>query len=194
VTSDDEILDMVRHAPDLAELLLETCEFDLTRGDHAEPVRLSSRHALEAIAGDASGGTFFLCGERRSTRPVLYASSEGEAGLIGQSLTDALEIMIGLPSWRDCLKFSGGGDLVIMKSAAEHLQRDEFTDQPDIGAARTRLTTALSLDLATVPALLTRLRDAVADTLPDFLLTAETGEEYESLFGSWLPSHNPSWS
>ncbi|MFI6332456.1 hypothetical protein ACIBBG_29625 [Micromonospora chersina] len=192
--SDDELLELVRHDLSLAALLGEVCEFDLTRGDHGEAVRLSSGQALEGIAGDFTGGTFFLCGERRWRRPVLYASSEGQAGLIGHSLTEALEIMIGLPSWWDCLKFSGSGDLVAMQSAAEHLQRDELRDQPDIRAKRVRLATALSLDLVTVPLLLARLRDAVAGTAPDFLLTVETGEEYESLFGPWLPSRNPSWS
>jgi hypothetical protein len=192
VKSDDEILEMVRQDLGLAELLWEVCEFDLTRGDHGEPVRLSSGQALEGIAGDFTGGTFFLCGERRSIRPVLYASSEGQAGLVGHSLAEALEVMIGLPSSWDCLKFSGGGDLVTMQSAAEHLQRDELRDQPELGAKRVQLATALSLDLATTPLLLARLRDAVAT--PDFVLTVETGEEYESLFGPWLPSRNPSWS
>ena len=101
--------------------------------------------------------------------------------------------MIGLPSWWDCLKFSGDGDLVIMQSAAEHLQRDELTDEPELGARRVQLATALSLELPTVPLLLARLRDAVASTAPDFVLTVETGEEYESLFGLSLPSRNPSW-
>lgn len=100
---------MVRQDPGLAELLWEVCEFDLTRDDHGEAVQLSSGQALEGIAGDFTGGTFFLCGEHRSARPVLYASSEGQAGLIGHSLAEALEAMIGLPSWQDCLKFSGGG-------------------------------------------------------------------------------------
>jgi hypothetical protein len=81
-----------------------------------------------------------------------------------------------------------------MQSAADHLQRDQLRDQPEIGARRIQLATALSLDLATVPVLLARLRDAVAGTAPDLLLTAETGDEYESLFGLWLPRHNPSWS
>ncbi|MEU9738874.1 hypothetical protein AB0E12_06740 [Micromonospora chersina] len=192
--SDDELLELVRHDLSLAELLWEVCEFDLTRGDHGETVRLSSGQALEGIAGDFTGGTFFLCGECRSVRPVLYASSEGQAGLIGYSLAEALEVMIGLPSWWDCLKFSGGGDLVSMQSAAEHLQRDELRDQPEVGAKRVQLATALSLDLATVPLLVARLRDAVAGTAPDFLLTVETGGEYGSLFGPWLPSRNPSWS
>jgi pyridoxal/pyridoxine/pyridoxamine kinase len=124
----------------------------------------------------------------------LYASSEGQAGLIGHSLAEALEVMIGLPSWWDCLEFSGGGDLVTMQAAAEHLQHDEMRDQPELGAQRVQLAMALSLDLASVPLLLARLHDAVADTTPDFLLTVETGEEYGSLFGAWLPSRNPAWT
>ncbi|WP_091562610.1 hypothetical protein [Micromonospora pattaloongensis] len=191
---DDEILEMVRQDLGLAELLWKVCEFDVTRGDHGEPVRLSSGHAVEGIAGDFAGGTFFLCGERRSIRPVLYASSEGQAGLIGHSLGEALQVMIGLPSWWDCLKFSGGGDLVTMQCAAEHLQRDELRDQPEVAVQRVQLATALSLGLVNAPLLLTHLRDAVAGTTPDFVLTGETGEEYGSLFGLWLPGRNPCWS
>jgi hypothetical protein len=194
VTSDDAILHSIRLDAGLAELLRGVCEFDLTRGDHVEPVRLSSRLALEGAAGDFAGGTFFLCGERSAVRPVLYASSEGQAGLIGRGLAEALEIMVGLPSWQDCLKFSGGGDLAVMQTAAEDLARDQFRDQPEIGAQRIRVATALSLGLAPVWVLLARLHDAVAGTVPDFvLLTAEPSEEYESLFGDWLPSSNPSW-
>ena len=194
VKGDDELLDTVRQDLSLAELLSEVCEFDLTRSDHGETVRLSSGLAMEGVAGDFEGGTFFLCGKRRLMRPVLYASSEGQAGLIGDSLAEALEVMIGLPSWWDCLKFSGGGDLVTMMSAAEHLQRDELSERPEVAPKRVQLATALSLDLATVPLLLARLRDAVARTAPEFLLTIETGETYEALFGPWLPSRNPSWS
>lgn len=193
VTSDDAILQPIRQDPGLAELMWGVCEFDLMRGDHGERVRLRSGLALEGIAGDFTGGTFFLCGERSVIRPVLYASSEGQAGLIGRSLAEALEIMVGLPSWQDCLKFSGGGDLAFMHAAAEHLARDQLRDQPEIGAQRIRVATALSLGRAPVPVLLTRLHDAVSGTVPDFVLTVETGEEYESLFGSWLPSRNPSW-
>jgi hypothetical protein len=104
---------MVRQDLGLAELLWEVCEFDLSPGNHGESVRLSSGHALEGRAGDFTRGTFFLCAEHRSIRPVLYASSEGQAGLIGHGLAEALEVLVGLPSWRDCLKFfrrRGSGD------------------------------------------------------------------------------------
>ncbi|MGC4815624.1 hypothetical protein ACLQ29_34435 [Micromonospora sp. DT228] len=191
--SENEILELVLQDRILADLLREVCEFDLTRGDYCEHVRVSSGAALKVVAGDFTGGRFFLCGEPRSIRPVLYASSEGQAGLIGRSLAEALQFMVGLPSWWDCLKFSGDGDVVTMNLAAEHLQRDELTDRPGITARRSQLATALSLDLETVPVLVTRLRDVVVGTTPDFVFTDETGE-YESLFGPWHPSRNPSWT
>ncbi|MGX1546074.1 hypothetical protein [Streptomyces adustus] len=191
--SNDEILDSIQRDSALAELLWQVCEFDLSRGDHGEPVRLSSGIALDGVAGDYTGGTFFLCGDRGTARPVLYASSEGQAGLISQSLAEALEIMIGLPSWWDCLKFSGSGDLEVMRTTAVHLGRDELRDEPELGAARVRLAAALDLKLGSVPDLLARLHAAVSATAPDFVLTVKTGDEYESLFGPWLPSRNPTW-
>lgn len=193
VLSDDDILDSIRRDPGLGELLWNVCEFDLSRGDHGEPVRLSSGLALEGVAGDFTGGTFFLCGDRRLARPVLYASSEGQAGLIGQSLAEALEVMVGLPSWWDCLKFSGSGDLEVMRTTAGHLGRDELRNEPETGAQRVRLATALNLELASIPVLIARLHAAVSATTPDFVLTVGTGEAYESLFGPWLPSRNPLW-
>ncbi|SNX62881.1 hypothetical protein SAMN06272735_4673 [Streptomyces sp. TLI_55] len=193
MTSDDDVLDAIRQNPDLAELLWGACEFDPSRADHGEPVRLPSGLALEGVAGDFTGGTFFLCGSRSEARPVLYASSEGQAGLIGQSLAEALGIMVGLPSWWDCLKFSGAGDLAVMRMTADHLVRDERRDEPTITEQRARLATALGLELASVPVLVARLHAAVSATAPDFVLTVETGEEYETLFGPWLPSRNPAW-
>ncbi|UXX97301.1 hypothetical protein N7U49_46495 [Streptomyces sp. AD2-2] len=112
---------------------------------------------------------------------------------MGQNLTEALEIIVGLPSWWDCLKFSGSGDLTVMQMTAEHLRQDELRDQPEVGADRVRLAAALGLELGSVPTLLARLHTAVSATTPDFVLTVEAGEQYESLFGPWLPSRNPSW-
>ncbi|MEW2406748.1 hypothetical protein ACIRA2_20210 [Streptomyces griseoviridis] len=140
----EEVLDSIRRDSDLAEVLWRLCEFDLSRSDPGEPVRLSSGVALEGIAGDYTGGTFFLCGNGK-VRPVLYASSEGQAGLIGNSLTEALEIVVGLPSWWDCLKFSGAGDLAVMRATADHLRDDELRDEP--GKDADRATVAQSTGL-----------------------------------------------
>jgi hypothetical protein len=191
VIRDEEILASIQRDSSLAEVLWRVCEFDLSRNDPGEPVRLSSRAALKGIAGDFTGGTFFLCGDGED-RPVLYASSEGQAGLIGRSLTEALQIMVGLPSWWDCLKFSGTGDLAVMLTTAGHLRDDELRDEPEKDADRATVAQALGLGSEATSTLLGRLHAAVAATVPDFVLTSDAGE-YESLFGPWLPSRNPSW-
>lgn len=123
---------------------------------------------------------------------MLYASSEGQAGLIGDSLTEALEIMVGLPSWWDCLKFSGSGDLAVMRTSADHLRADELRDEPGMDADRATVAETLGLELSAIPVLLARLYAAVSATAPDFVLTSEAGE-YETLFGPWTPSRNPAW-
>jgi hypothetical protein len=192
VARDEEILDSIRRDSDLAEALWRVCEFDLSRSDPGEPVRLSSGVALEGIAGDYTGGTFFLCGDSSEERSVLYAGSEGQAGLIGRSLTEALEIMVGLPSWWDCLNFSGGGDLAVMRTTADHLRNDELRNEPGMDTDRGRVAQALDLELEAMPVLLARLHAAVSAMAPEFVLTSEAGE-YESLLGPWLPSRNPSW-
>ena len=58
-----------------------------------------------------------------------------------------------------------------MRAAAALLERDETAREPDLAQKRTALAAALSLDLATVPVLVTRLHDAVAGTAPDYLFT-----------------------
>nr|WSX78657.1 hypothetical protein OH826_35325 [Streptomyces sp. NBC_00899] len=192
MTRDEAILDSIRRDSGLAEVLWRVCEFDLSRSDPGEPIRLSSGIALEGIAGDYTGGTFFLCGEGGKDRPVLYASSEGQAGLIGSSLAAALEVTVGLPSWWDCLKFSGSGDLTVMLTTADHLRYDELANEPETDADRVTVSHALGLELGAIPSLLARLHTAASATAPDFVLTSDAGE-YESLFGPWLPSRNPAW-
>jgi hypothetical protein len=192
VTNSDVVLAQIRESPELAAVLRSTFEFDVTRGEQVDAARLASGASLECIAGDFSGGTFFLCGDRISTRPMLYASSEGQAGLIGANLVDALEIIVGLPCWWDCLKFSGGGDLAAMEVAAGHLEDDSARWHPDISVQRAHVAAALSLHLAPRSVLLARLRDAALSTEPDHVFTDDTGE-YETLVGAFPPSRNRSW-
>ncbi|MFD8020472.1 hypothetical protein ACFV6G_08615 [Streptomyces lavendulae] len=72
-----------------------------------------------------------LCAEQNGRRPVVFASSEGEGGLLADDLADALEIIIGLER-RDCLSFFGGGDVEIMQISAQHLERSRDKHNPDI--------------------------------------------------------------
>ena len=192
VHSSDEILRLIHQDPHLAELLAVAFEFDVTRGDSGETAQLSSAQPLERVAGDFTGGTFFQCGNPDQVRPILYASSEGQAGLIGDDLGQALEIIVGLPYWRDCLGYSGDGDLEVMRTAAQHLQRGLLDKRPEITGQQAELADALSLQIDQPDALLSRLRSVVARSTPDYVFTDETGE-YEGLFGPFTPDRNPLW-
>jgi hypothetical protein len=113
-------------------------------GRPSSPTTCCTPAPLEPITGDFTGGTYFLCGEEGGRRPVVFASSDGEGGLIAADLPDALEIILGL-QWRDCLGFSDGGDVEVMLASAQHLERYLAMDNPEIAEERARVDAALSL-------------------------------------------------
>jgi len=193
VTSTDHLLALIRDTPGIADLLHSSFEFGVFRNEHGEAVRVSSGAALEAIAGDLAGGTFFLCHDEDGHRPVVFASSEGQGGLIADDLKAALEIITGLAVWQDCLKFSDGGRSEVMEATASLLEGDLIRDEPKIAEHRARIAAALSLRQVSVTELVSRLQSAVARTEPGHVVVTESGDEYESLFGTFLPTDNPSW-
>jgi hypothetical protein len=70
---------------------------------------------------------------------------------------------------------------------------DLVPDEPEIAEHRTRVAAALSLRRVPVPELVTRLREAVTSTEPNHVVVTESGNEYESLFGTFQPTDNPGW-
>jgi hypothetical protein len=86
--------------------MLALFDFDVARATEGpiEPVTLPGGEPLEAVAGDASGGSFLLIGEG-AARPVLYVGSEGEGGLIATSLREALALIVGVSSLHDATAF-----------------------------------------------------------------------------------------
>ena len=148
--------------------------------------------ALVPIAGEGAGGCFFLCGDGES-RPVVFATSEGQAGRIAGNLTEALELIVGLPYWQDCLKFSAGGNLDEMRSAAARLELDLPQDYPQVEQQREELRRELGLSEASVDDMLVRLHGSVAGTEPDFLLLGPDGNAYDSLFNTFRVRDNPAW-
>lgn len=194
VSSVEDLLARFRDHPDLSESMYALCGFDMSCRDHGEVLTVPSGVPVEGFAGDDVGGTYFLCGDPGGQRAVVYTSPEGEGGLIADSLGDALAVIVGLPGWQDCLRFSGGGSLTAMRAAAAYLENDLRRVEPHLTARRARLAEALSLDLPPVHLLLARLRDAVARTTPAYVLKTARGDTCTSLFGRLTPADNPGWS
>ncbi|MDH6630587.1 hypothetical protein M2271_008448 [Streptomyces sp. LBL] len=192
VRDSTDFLQRIDEDQELPELLADAFEFDVRRKGGGESPRLASGIPLEGIAGDFTGGMFYLCGIAGSPRSVLYASSEGDAGIIATDLRETLMLVVGFPYWRDSLKYSAGGDLSAMKSATAFLCRDMMADRPAIEAEQSRVAEALCVPLETPSVLVARLHAAVKRAGPDFDFIDDTGE-YGSLFGAFPPSHNRSW-
>ncbi|MFG2563518.1 DDE-type integrase/transposase/recombinase, partial [Streptomyces sp. NPDC048496] len=155
---------------------------DIGRKQYGDGLRLASGAPLEPIAGEGAGGAYFLCAEEDGRRPVVFASSEGEGGLLANDLADALEIIIGL-AWQECLTFSGGGDVEVMQISAQHLERSRDKYNPDIDKEAAHVATALSLCIVPVTDLVIRPQAAASKTEPDYVVTTDDGQAFDPLFG-----------
>ncbi|OWA11619.1 hypothetical protein B9W62_05935 [Streptomyces sp. CS113] len=183
----DRALRLLRQDRRLAELTAFPFDFDLDRAahGHGEEVRLASGGPLETVAGDDTGGTYFVCADGS----VLYADSDGAAGIIGSSVDEALELMIGLPCWRDCLLLSpDDGEEKILAYVTE--TEEGIREHYGIDEKRAELRAALGFPERSPVVLVSRLRAALLRTEPDFvLLNADEGCAYE-LLG---PAGPPVW-
>ncbi|WLQ38770.1 hypothetical protein P8A22_01130 [Streptomyces laculatispora] len=130
------------------------------------------------------------CAPRR-TAAWLFASSEGEGGLIADGLAGALEIIIGLAR-RDCLTFSGGGDVGVMQSSAQRLERSLVRENPQVAEERAAVAAALPLRVVPVVGLVIRLQESASRTEPDYVV-AEDVQAYDSPFGEYSEPRLGSW-
>jgi hypothetical protein len=188
----DPMLTRIRDSAVAAGRLADLCDFDVSRDHPLEDLRLASGDDLHVIAGDAAGGCYLLCGSG-SSRPVVFVTSEGQAGLIAADLTTALEMMVTLPYWLDCLKFSAGGQLEEMQFASARLEREFLTYFPELRDQQAELRNELGLSQGPAGQVLARLRASVASTQPAFVLLGRDGERYRSLFSTFRVSDNPAW-
>lgn len=176
----DLALRALRENPRLAELAAYPFNFDIGRAahGHVEEVRLASGGTLDIVAGDDTGGTYFVCADGS----MLYADSEGSAGIIGSSVDEALEIMIGLEEAEgdDEEEFDeeyNDGDSE--RDGAEHSRLCRLEE------ARTELRAALGFPERSPAELEAMLQAALLRTEPDFLLLNGTEHNAYQLLGSY---------
>ena len=187
------IIRKVKQSPQVAELLARVCDFELVEpGIVSLAIHLQSGHYPNVIAQDCSGGMFALCEAADSeTQPVLYISSEGEAGIIADDFVTAPQLMIQLPYWRDCLKFSGGGQLEEMYKAIPYLEQELRQNEPKIDTDRKTLLESLELAHPLTP--VDTLYHAVKSTTEMCGAITHDRSELGSLFNTFVVIDNPLW-
>lgn len=165
MTHRDQALGRLRADRELTVIAATAFGFDLGRTEHVEEVVLASGVPIQPIAGEDAGGTYFRC----AGGEVLYADSEGRAGLIADSVDEALETVIGLPG---CLLYAEGPrhpDADLPAVIAE-VEGDVRGYAPDLAEHRRELLAALGLPDRPRVELIHRLWRGLLRTEPDFLL------------------------
>ncbi|MEV7355150.1 hypothetical protein [Kitasatospora sp. NPDC091276] len=169
------LLDAIRANPAALDYLAWPGDLSLDHYPHVEEVVLASGEALEPVAKDGAGGTFFLCGEGGEERPVLYADSEGGAAVLAVGLPELVRLLLAVPWWRDCPRLT-------VEESAEAAE-EYLEDEPGLYAERDAAAAALGLEVPGVAAALARLREVAVGLGPAYvLLNAEEGGAYEPLF------------
>ncbi|EOD70217.1 hypothetical protein [Amycolatopsis vancoresmycina] len=169
------MLDRIRDNARATALLANVFDFDLTRQDPVERVHLASGGKLQVAAGDAAGGTFFVC----DGGPVLYASSEGTAGIVAEDSTAAVRLVTGLPTWQDVVACAP--DVDAMRAAFEASYAELREEEPELDRLRAEVAAELELDEVPVEELLASLSVCLTELSPGFVLLNEDGDEYEPL-------------
>ena len=153
------------------------------------PILLSDE--LIVLAEDGSGGAYTVQRDvSPDTSPIIYLSSEGQAGKVAQNFTEFLLIIVALPYWQDLLKFSAGGDLEEMRKALPFLEKEILEDEPEISSMQAMMYKVLDLPPLFDPVL--TLFSAVKSGI-SVEIKASDGYAYESLFNTFRVKDNRSW-
>jgi hypothetical protein len=184
---------VLRTSRDVVQLLSRHFDFfPLDTATHSNLFHPGEGVTSEIVGKDASGGEFALCEKAGSpTRPLLYVSSEGQAGTIGQSLASGLSTIIDLPYWMDCLKFSGGGQLAEMRRVIPLLEADHQKDAQKLQSSRNTLRVQLTLTQLSDP--VRALHSAVTEFSALYPAYASDGSRFGSLFNEFTVMSNAHW-
>lgn len=179
---DDTLLGKISASSRLSKLMAWTLDFDVASQSDGSWFQLRPDAGRKVIARDGTGGIFALYGTGiGEDRPMLFVSSEGQAGSIAATFAEALQLMIAFPYWRDCLKFSGGGSLEEMHRVAPYLERELREDEPDIDNVRKELSHGLGLPKPVHA--LAKMHARLSDNSSRFQVLSDDGSEFSDLFG-----------
>ncbi|PAE35452.1 hypothetical protein [Bacillus sp. 7884-1] len=143
------------------------------------------------IAQDASGGFFALIGKGEPENlPVIYISSEGQAGKVGKNLEEFISVMVTCPYWIDLLKFSGNGQVSEMKKALPLLKDETLEDFPEMETFKGKIISELSIYSISNP-VETLFESMVSE--PHISIFSLEGDKFDSLFNSFVVMDNPLW-
>ena len=178
--------------PELNDILQEYFDFEIIEPSlNTEEYFFKTYEKAIVIAKDASGGIFALVGNGElENNPVIYISSEGDAGKVGGDFEEFLAVMVTCPYWLDLLKFSGNGQMSEMIKTLPFLNDEILEDFPEIENVKGKVIFELSIKKISDP-VETLHKSIVSD--PQISVFSLKGDKYGSLFNSFVVTDNPLW-
>ena len=185
-------LQEIKKNPELVDMLAWPYDFDIEVDKLDKSwLQLDLDIGFDVIAREGSGGLYLAYGNMKiEERPILYVSSEGQAGKIAQNLTELISMIITVPYWQDLLKFSGNGNLEEMIKTESFMKKEYAEDYPGIEKAQKEIAHQLNLNL--LEKTIDYLHSSINST--DINVVADDGWKYETLFNSFKSSDNPTWN
>jgi hypothetical protein len=130
--------------PDIRDKIFLICDID-TASDEPAPdwITIGGATDYSIIARDGTGGLFLV---QPSSSRIVYASSEGEAGVVAEDLEALMALIVTCPYWQDLLKYCGKDHSVDeMRRAAPFCESSWMGDEEEFAAARAFLKSGLGI-------------------------------------------------
>jgi len=175
---------------EIQNILLEYFDFEMIKASrNTKDYFFIIDYQATVLAQDASGGIFALIEDIKDS-PIIYVSSEGQAGKVGERFEDFIIVMVTCPFWRDLLKFSGNGQVSEMRRALPFLKDEILEDFPNIEEYKNMIISELSLWTISDP--VQSLYNSIVSE-PQIPVFSIEGGKFDSLFNSYVVTDNPHW-
>lgn len=104
------------------------------------------------VGRDAMGGLYVTCEFFSARAPCfLHLDVSGQVALLGESLQEAVAILVALPYWRELLAQCPPASVDVMRARAAHLERELLDDLPALPSSREYLLEFLALSATPDP-------------------------------------------
>ncbi|KYH28751.1 hypothetical protein CLTEP_27530 [Clostridium tepidiprofundi DSM 19306] len=123
----------INNKESIKNMLEDYCDFILcSPSNNTEEYGFYAKEKLTILATDGSGGVYSVIKDMNEEKsPIVYVSSEGQAGKIANSFNELLSLIIYYPFWLDILKFSGNGDINRMMEVIPSLEKERIEYIPN---------------------------------------------------------------
>jgi len=171
------ILDQIINGNDLTKVFDKYFDFRIEDVSLlSDRWQLISESKVSVFGSDSTGSVFGVLGEGDiELLPVVYLSSEGQAGVIAKTIKEFIELIVFLPAWRDLIYSETEAEIT---QTAKEIEESMQEILPDLPCMKIKVSGLLQLNDKLV---IRNLAKVVNNAyLPK--VWGDDGEEFGSLF------------